>query len=83
MDCGIPCTPCLVEIINAGIKEIVVTKLQFYDQSSQYLLQHGTLSVRISSHLCEHDNLLQKNQIPFKSTEGYCSDCGMQIEEVS
>ena len=25
MDCGIPCTPCLVEIINAGIDEIIVT----------------------------------------------------------
>ena len=82
MDCGIPCTPCLVEIINAGIREVVVTKLQFYDQSSKYLLQQGTLSVRIYSHLCEHNNLLQKNKIAFKSTEGYCPDCGMQIEEV-
>ena len=34
MDCGIPCTPCLVEIINAGVSEIVVSKTSFYDSSA-------------------------------------------------
>lgn len=47
MTCGIPCTPCLVEIINAGIKEIVVTEIQFYDFSAKYLLYHSKLKYRI------------------------------------
>lgn len=51
MDCGIPCTPCLVEIINAGVEEIVVTKMQFYDISSQYLLDNSSLKCRVYDHL--------------------------------
>lgn len=47
MSCGIPCTPCLVEIINAGIKEIVVTSLNTYDESSMYLLQQSDLEIRL------------------------------------
>ena len=53
MDCGVPCTPCLVEIINAGVKEIVVTKMTFYDQSAQYLLEQSDLKVRVYKHLEE------------------------------
>jgi dCMP deaminase len=51
MDCGIPCTPCLVEIINAGIEEIIVTKISFYDTSARYLLTNGNLKYR--TYLCE------------------------------
>jgi dCMP deaminase len=51
MDCGIPCSPCLVEIINAGIEEIVVTKMQFYDRSSMYILDNSKLSCRLYEHL--------------------------------
>lgn len=51
MDCGIPCTPCLVEIINAGVVEIIVTKFEVYDQSSTYLLNESDLKVRIYDHL--------------------------------
>jgi len=47
MNCGIPCTPCLVEIINAGIFEIVVTKFEFYDTSSEYTLKNSNLSARL------------------------------------
>ena len=47
MSCGIPCTPCLVEIINAGVVEIVVTKFQFYDISSEYTLKNSNLSARL------------------------------------
>jgi dCMP deaminase len=46
MNCGIPCTPCLVEIINAGIEEIIVTKLTYYDQSAEYLLKQSGLKYR-------------------------------------
>ena len=51
MDCGVPCTPCLVEIINAGIEEIIVTKMTFYDQSSEYLLKESGIPIRVYEHL--------------------------------
>lgn len=51
MDCGVPCTPCLAEIINAGILEIVITKEHYYDSSAEYLLKEGGLKWRIYSHL--------------------------------
>ena len=51
MDCAVPCTPCLVEIINAGIEEIIVTKMSFYDQSSEYLLRESGIAIRVYEHL--------------------------------
>ncbi len=47
MSCGIPCGPCLTEIINAGVSEIVVTAISFYDQSAEYLLQNSELKVKL------------------------------------
>ena len=47
MSCGIPCTPCMIEIINAGVSEVVVTSISFYDQSAEYLLQNSDLKVRL------------------------------------
>ncbi len=46
MNCNIPCSPCLIEIINAGIKEIVVTKLEYYDIMGEYLIKESGLKVR-------------------------------------
>jgi dCMP deaminase len=48
MTCGVPCTPCLIEIINAGIEEIIVTAYEnaFYDQSSKYLLDQSKIAIR-------------------------------------
>lgn len=48
MTCGVPCTPCLIEIINAGIEEIIVTAYEnaFYDQSSKYLLEQSKIAIR-------------------------------------
>ena len=51
MDCGFPCTPCMVEIINAGIDEIVVTKAEFYDVSAEYVLKESDLKWRVYDHL--------------------------------
>ena len=51
MDCGIPCTPCLVEILNAGIEGIIVTSLKVYDQSAQYLLNESRIPYRVYEHL--------------------------------
>jgi len=51
MDCGIPCTPCLVEIINAGIDEIIVTNDIYYDISAEYVLKESGLKWRVYNHL--------------------------------
>jgi dCMP deaminase len=51
MDCGVPCTPCLVEIINAGIEEIIVSKMAFYDISAEYVLKNSSLECRVYDHL--------------------------------
>jgi len=78
MDCGVPCTPCLVELINAGIEEIVISKMEFYDTSAKYLLEQSTLKVRLYHHFCEHKNLLPKSILKNKE-ENFCSDCGMYM----
>lgn len=46
MTCGVPCTPCLVEIINAGVEEIVVTGIDIYDATAEYLLNNSDLKIR-------------------------------------
>jgi dCMP deaminase len=47
MDCGIPCTPCLIEIINATISEIVVIdKYLYYDTMGEWLIKNSDLKVR-------------------------------------
>ena len=50
MSCGVPCTPCLVEIINAGVECIVVTKESYYDRSAHYLLKESGLNIRLFHH---------------------------------
>jgi dCMP deaminase len=76
MDCGIPCTPCLVEIINSGVEEIVVSQFTIYDKSALYILKESSLKVRLYKHLCEHENFLQNNDLRFTLIEGFCPDCG-------
>jgi len=46
MNCGVPCAPCLVEIINSGIKEVVCTDLVYYDRLSPLLVENSNLVVR-------------------------------------
>lgn len=46
MNCGVPCKDCLIEIINAGISEIVCFNDGFYDGESEYLLKYSNLKVR-------------------------------------
>lgn len=43
---GIPCKDCLIEIINAGIREIVVVSLKTYDDQSMYLVSNSDIDVR-------------------------------------
>jgi len=52
MSCGIPCSPCLVEILNSGVEEIIVTKIEFYDISAEYLLNNSNLKYRVFDNLC-------------------------------
>jgi dCMP deaminase len=47
MSCDIPCSPCLVEIINAGVKEIVCTSLHTYDDTAMYLITNSDLGIRL------------------------------------
>jgi len=51
MSCGIPCSPCLVEIINAGVSEIVITGTTIYDQTAEYLLENSKLKIRLFNFL--------------------------------
>jgi len=47
MTCGIPCKDCLIEIINAGIEEIVVTDVKYYDLMSEWILRNSKLKYRL------------------------------------
>lgn len=48
MSCGLPCTPCMVEIINAGVEEIICTKVfPSYDETAMYLLENSDLNIRL------------------------------------
>lgn len=47
MSCEISCSRCLVEIINAGVKEIVCTSLKTSDDTSMYLINNSNLGVRL------------------------------------
>ena len=80
MDCGVPCTPCTIEIINAGIKEIIVSKMTFYDTSAKYLLENADLKIRLYSHLCEHKNVIPTSILKEK-IDGVCPDCGIHLGE--
>jgi dCMP deaminase len=46
MTCEIPCKYCLSLIINAGIKEIVCTSLNVYDEQTTFIYQNSKLVVR-------------------------------------
>ena len=46
MTCEIPCKNCLAVIINAGIENLVVTKIKFYDEQSRYLVDKSHICVR-------------------------------------
>lgn len=47
MTCGIPCFRCLIKIIQAGIVEIVVTGIKFYDDNAEFLINNSNLKVRL------------------------------------
>ena len=56
MSCNIPCSPCMVEIINVGIEEIIVINLTSYDITAQYLLDNSNIKYRVFNHLKDKIN---------------------------
>lgn len=46
MNCGVPCKDCLVEIINAGIVEVVCESKELYDEESKFLIAHSHIFMR-------------------------------------
>lgn len=47
LSCGVPCKDCLIEIINAGVEEVVVTdKYEWYDETSKFILKNSDLKIR-------------------------------------
>jgi len=46
MDCPIPCSQCMVEIINAGIVEVVCTEMRYYDEVTKYIVSESGIKLR-------------------------------------
>jgi len=46
INCPVPCKDCLIEIINAGVSEVVCTTMDYYDEASKYLITNSDLAVR-------------------------------------
>jgi dCMP deaminase len=47
MNCSIPCPPCLVEIINSGIEEIICTEIDYYGRDLQkYIIETSGIKIR-------------------------------------
>lgn len=47
MTCGVPCKECMIKIIQVGIKELVVTSMEIYDEVSQWLLENSDVKIRL------------------------------------
>lgn len=50
LTCNFPCKDCLSLIINAGIKEIVMPKLEHYDVLAPFIEQTGALEIIIRTY---------------------------------
>ena len=46
MDCRVPCGPCMVELLQANIAEIVCAEIVFYDELSRYLVHNSDIKLR-------------------------------------
>lgn len=42
----IPCKECMIEIINAGILEVVCTELKYYDEITKYIVKESKIKIR-------------------------------------
>lgn len=50
MNCIIPCKDCMIALVNAGIKEVVIIKADFYHTMSEAIAKHGNILIREFSH---------------------------------
>lgn len=55
MNCLVSCKECLIELINAGIKEIIVEDLTHYDEVGEWIYEQSDLIIRKFNHLEEND----------------------------
>jgi dCMP deaminase len=63
MCCSIPCSNCIKEIINAGVKEIVVLSLKTYDDNALYLINNSSLEIRLFGFTdIQYETMLQKRR---------------------
>ncbi len=46
LDTVVCCKDCIIEIINAGIEEVVCTDLTYYDGQTEYLVKESGIKVR-------------------------------------
>lgn len=44
--CSLPCTPCMIEIINAGVKKIVCLSGEDYDKYSRIIMSEAKIEIR-------------------------------------
>jgi len=51
LNTGVPCKDCLIEIINAGVQEVVCENFAYYDDLSQSLIKYSDLKLRLFTHL--------------------------------
>jgi dCMP deaminase len=47
LNCGVPCGNCMIKIINAGIEEVIVTSMHYYDAKGKYLLDNSDIKIRL------------------------------------
>lgn len=50
LTCGIPCKDCLSLIINAGIREVIVMSLTYYDELTPFIERMAILDVKIRTY---------------------------------
>jgi len=53
MTCGIPCRDCMKKIMNVGIKELVCTNLNYYDELSKYMVEKSNVKIRLYDFIAE------------------------------
>jgi len=46
MNCIIPCHNCFGTLINAGVKEIVLDELKYYDKYTKFLRDNSDIKLR-------------------------------------
>ena len=53
MSCPIPCKDCLIELINAGIEEVICTEMNYYDDLSRIILEDYGVKLKVRNYNLE------------------------------